>query len=255
MDPDRWRRIEAVLDVALDLPSVERQAYVEQECADDPDLAAEVLKIIEAGERPDPVLDASAAKLGAPLLPNEIVAGAKPPERVGPYRIQRLIGEGGMGTVYLAHTRRRSVWSAGCPQARPTRPAPGLARCSAIPGRTTDPRDARSPTESLGCLDGGLTEDGLPFFAMEFVEGIPIDRYCDERGLGIDDRLELFVRVCDALAHAHGSRSSIATSSRRTSSSPRTGEPKLLDFGIAKLLGPDQTAASCGRDTAVVSGC
>src|SRR5512132_3366056 len=103
MDPDRWRRIEAVLDAALDLPREHRAAYVARACADAPDLLTEVNRILDAGERPESVLDASAVKLGAPLLPNAFAPAAAVPDRVGPYRIAHLIGEGGMGSVYLAH--------------------------------------------------------------------------------------------------------------------------------------------------------
>ena len=94
MDPDRWRRIEAALDAAFDLPREQRAAYLERAYADAPDIVREVTAILDAGERPDPVLDASAVKLGAPLLPNDFAPGAAAPERVGPYRVQRLIGEG-----------------------------------------------------------------------------------------------------------------------------------------------------------------
>src|SRR5512144_1747758 len=202
MDPDRWRRIEAVLDAALDLPREERAAYVERARADATDIVSEVNDILDAGERPDPVLDASAVKLGAPLLPNDFAPGAAAPERVGPYRVQRLIGEGGMGSVYLAH-RDDGQFDQRVALKLVRR---GLHLDSRIVRRFREERQILATLNHPGIarlLDGGLTEDGLPFFAMEYVDGVPIDRYCGERGLSVDARLELFARVCDAVAHAH----------------------------------------------------
>src|SRR5689334_15161434 len=102
MHPDRWRRVEALLDGALDLESAQRLAYLTRECADDPSLIKEVLKILGAGESTGSMLERRAVDVAAPMLANEVL---HPPrlERVGVYRIDRAIGEGGMGTVFLAH--------------------------------------------------------------------------------------------------------------------------------------------------------
>ena len=238
MHPDRWRRIEAALDAALDLPHERREAYLERACADAPDILAEVKAILDAGERPDPVLDASAVKLGAPLMPNDFAPGAATPERVGPYRVERLIGEGGMGSVYLAH-RDDGQFDQRVALKLVRR---GLHLDSRIVRRFREERQILAALNHPGIarlLDGGLTEDGLPFFAMEYVDGMPIDRYCDERGLSIDARLELFARVCDAVAHAHEKQIVHRDIKPSNILVTTTGEPRLLDFGIAKLLGPE----------------
>jgi Tol biopolymer transport system component/serine/threonine protein kinase len=240
MDPDRWRRIEAALDAAFDLPREQRAAYLERAYADAPDIVREVTAILDAGERPDPVLDASAVKLGAPLLPNDFAPGAAAPERVGPYRVQRLIGEGGMGSVYLAH-RDDGQFDQRVALKLVRR---GLHLDSRIVRRFREERQILATLNHPGIarlLDGGLTEDGLPFFAMEYVDGVPIDRYCEERGLSVDARLELFARVCDAVAHAHERQIVHRDIKPSNILVTRSGEPRLLDFGIAKLLGPEMT--------------
>ena len=203
MEPERWRQIEALLDSALDLPMRERKAHLERACAGDADLLRDVWAILDAGQRSDPVLDASAVRLGGPLLPNEIAPTVVHPERVGAYRIQRLIGEGGMGSVYLAQ-RDDGEFDQRVALKLVRR---GLHLDARIVRRFRDERQMLASLTHPGIarlLDGGITADGLPFFAMEFVEGTPIDRYCDAHDLSVEQRLELFARVCDALAHAHG---------------------------------------------------
>ena len=234
MNPERWQRIEALLDGALDLDPAERGAFLERECAGDADLLAEVRAILEAGERSDPVLDGSAAKLGAPLVADSIPVPPLP-QRVGPYRVERLIGEGGMGSVYLAQRADGEFDQRVALKLVRT----GLHLDSRIVRRFRDERQmlaALNHPAIARLLDGGLTEDGLPFFAMEYVDGLSIDRYCDAHDLGIEQRLTLFAQVCDAVAHAHGKQ--IVHRDIKPSNILVTadGTPRLLDFGIAKLL-------------------
>jgi len=245
MDPERWNRLEGLLDTALDLPAAERESFLRRECADAPELVDEVMAILRAGERPDSVLDASVQRLAAPLLPD---AELHPiiPERVGPYRVERQIGEGGMGSVYLARRddgefdQRVAVKLVRL----------GLHLDSRIVRRFREERQILAALSHPGIarlFDGGLTEDGLPFFAMEFVEGLPIDRYCDARGLGVDERLDLFARVCDAVAHAHGKQVVHRDIKPSNILVTDAGEPRLLDFGIAKLLDSAEGAADLTR--------
>jgi Tol biopolymer transport system component/tRNA A-37 threonylcarbamoyl transferase component Bud32 len=243
MRRDRWERIETLLDAALDLPQGERAAFLERECPDDPALRSEVLKILEAGEEPATLLDRPAARVAAVVSE---ITGEMPvaiPERVGPYRIEQVIGQGGMGTVFLAHRddgefdQRVAL--------KLVRRGPHLD--ARVVRRFREERQILAALNHPGIarlLDGGIAEDGLPFFAMEYVEGETITEYCDRRALGIEERLALFVRVCDALAHAHEKYIVHRDIKPSNILVTREGNPRLLDFGIAKLLAPDDPSAA-----------
>ena len=184
-------------------------------------------------------------EFAAPMLadlPAELDASASGTP-IGPYRILREIGHGGMGTVYLAeradHQYEKTValkllrgWSAANEH---------LVR------RFLEERQilaALDHPDIARLLDGGVTPDGLPWFAMEYVDGVPLDRYCDERRLSIESRLELFCRVCAAVQYAH--RNLVVHRDLKPANILVTAEGgvKLLDFGIAKLLGTDATDVS-----------
>jgi serine/threonine protein kinase/Tol biopolymer transport system component len=245
LDPERWRRLEALLDHALDLSGSERDAFLDRECRDDPRLADEVRAILVAGEQSDPFLDTAAPRLGAALLGEERVSGPVP-ERVGPYQIERLIGEGGMGSVYLAHR----VDGEFDQRVALKLVRHGLHLDARIVRRFREERQILAALNHPGIarlFDGGITGDNLPYFAMEYVEGLPITRYCEARGLSLEERLGLFVRVCDAVAHAHAKKivhRDIKPSNILVTDS---GEPRLLDFGIAKLLDADPGSTELTR--------
>jgi Tol biopolymer transport system component/serine/threonine protein kinase len=241
MPPDRWKRIEELLDALLDLPPGERRAFLERECPDDPALRSEVREILEAGEQPAALLDRPVARVSAVVSEVSGDTQVPMPERVGPYRIERVIGEGGMGTVFLAH-RDDGQFDQRVALKLVRR---GLHLDSRIVRRFREERQILAALSHPGIarlLDGGIAEDGLPFFAMEYVEGEPITTYCDNRSLGIEERLALFARVCDALAHAHAKQ--IVHRDIKPSNILVTpdGHPRLLDFGIAKLLDSDPDA-------------
>jgi Tol biopolymer transport system component len=235
VNPDRWSRIEALLDAALDLPLSEREAFLQRECDTDAELLAEIRTILEAGEREGSVLDSSAARLGATLIPP---ADAAVPSRVGPYRIERLIGEGGMGSVYLAQRDDGEFdHRVALKLVRH-----GLHLDSRIVRRFREERQILAALNHPGIarlFDGGIADEGLPYFAMEYVDGLPIDRFCDANGLDVDQCLELFARVCDAVAHAHAKQIVHRDIKPTNILVTASGDPRLLDFGIAKLLVSD----------------
>jgi eukaryotic-like serine/threonine-protein kinase len=237
----RWGEVEALLDRVLDLPPEARSALLADPSAGDPEIRAEVGRLLGVKDATEGFLEEPAAEYAAPL-----VAGAGPaptgPERVGPYRILREIGRGGMGAVYLGERDddqfRMQValkllprWM-GSEQARRR-----FREERQILASLQHPNIAR-------LLDGGVASDGVPWFALEHVPGLPIDRFCDERRLGVRERLELFCKVCEGVQFAH--RNLVVHRDLKPGNIlvTETGEPKLLDFGIAKLLDPDSGPAS-----------
>jgi serine/threonine protein kinase/tetratricopeptide (TPR) repeat protein len=241
-----WRQAFEVLDRALELAPGERAAYVEHVCRDDPAVGAAAAGLLAAADLPT-FLEAPAAAFAAPLLGDPAPQPDTDPSgsQIGAYRIVREIGRGGMGAVYLAERADKQYekrvalkllprWSAGNER---------LIR------RFVEERQilaALDHPDIARLFDGGVTPDGLPWFAMEYVEGVPIDRYCDERRLPIERRLDLFSRVCAAVQYAH--RNLVVHRDLKPANIlvADDGRVKLLDFGIAKLLGSDavETSAS-----------
>jgi eukaryotic-like serine/threonine-protein kinase len=245
MDPDaygrRWAEADALFSAALDLQPAQRQQFVARETAADPGLRAAVLALLAAADTADSFLAEGGAVLPGHLIPElieelEVRQGSLVGKRIGRYRLIREVGRGGTGTVFLAERDDGAFQQ---------RVAIKLLRR----GVDTDDVLARFRAErqilaSLShpsiarLLDGGATPDGRPYLVMELVEGQPITRYCDERRLSIEQRLALFETVADAVQHAH--RKLIVHRDLKPSNILVTpdGSPKLLDFGIAKLLGP-----------------
>jgi hypothetical protein len=239
--PERFRRIEEVFDAAADAAPEDRDALLDRLCDGDPDLRAEVASLLAASAGAN---DRIAAAVGGEAAR---VAGAATPRRLGPYRLEREIGHGGMGAVYLA-VRDDDEYR--------TKVAikllhHGLETAQAV-ARFRDERQILATLEHPGIvrlLDGGSTEERLPYLVMEHVEGAPITAWADRRGLDVRGRVELFRKVCAAVAFAH--QKLVVHRDIKPSNVLVTdaGEPKLLDFGIAKLLDP-----GAGREAATRTG-
>jgi TolB-like protein/Flp pilus assembly protein TadD/tRNA A-37 threonylcarbamoyl transferase component Bud32 len=238
MTPERWRQVEEIFQAALDLSPGERTRYVSEVCAQDTELKRDVEVLLSQ-------YDSAAELLEEPLYGNtelsvlESFIEEKDPmigRRLGAYRIEREIGRGGMGAVYEA-SRADNEFN--------KRAAIKLVKR----GMDTDfiLRRFRKERQILaaldhphigGLLDGGTTEDGLPYFVMEYIEGQPLYTYCDNHRLNITERLKLFRSICDAVHYAH--QKQVVHRDIKPSNVLVTSEgvPKLLDFGIAKLLNP-----------------
>ena len=244
MTPQEWRQVRDLLGQALDQPDEpSRRAFLDAACSA-PHLRAEVESLLashqQAGSRFErPMVDLA----HGPDLAHGSEPTADPgrPERLGPYEIDRILGEGGMGTVYAAHrvdgAFERRVAIKMLRQGLDT--AEAVHRFEAerrILARLEHPGIAR-------LLDGGSTADGRPYLVMEYVEGEPLADYCNRRRLGIAARLSLVLEICDAVQFAH--RNLVIHRDLKPSNILVTpdGRPKLLDFGIAKILTPDASDA------------
>jgi eukaryotic-like serine/threonine-protein kinase len=240
--------LDALFAGALERPAAERAAFLAEACPHDPELRAEVASLLAAHDEAEGVLGESVGDFAAPLLQGLTDALRREEEamhvgaRIGPWRILEEVGRGGMGAVY------RAVRADGAFHRQ-------VALKLVKRGMDTDEilRRFRYERRILAgldhpniarLLDGGATDDGRPFLVMEFVEGRPIDRYCDEEGLDVSARLALFAEVCRAVDHAH--RSLVVHRDLKPGNILVGPEPtvKLLDFGIAKLLSDQAGPAS-----------
>lgn len=222
--PDRWSRVKALVATVLDRSPADRAAFLDQAC--DPALRAEIDLLLAAADRAGGFLEVPAIRCVTSLPPVL--------ERAGPYRLVREIGSGGMGSVYLAiraddeYRKEVALKIVG----------PGL--------RTPDVlRRFRQERQTLAnlvhpniarLLDGGSTDQGLPYFVMDYVDGLPIDEYCDRGQLGIDERVQLCRSVCAAVQYAHQNLVVHRDLKPDNILVTSDGVPKLVDFGIAKVL-------------------
>ena len=242
MSDARFERIEALFHEALPLAPDARAALLERACPDDSSLRAEVERLLAAHDRAGGFIQVPAATLpGWP--PGEEPMDGRP---IGRYRVVRELGRGGMGAVYLAERADGQYEQ---------RVALKLIKR----GMDTDQvlsrfRVERQILASLDhpniarLLDGGSTEQGVPFFAMEYIEGEPIDAYSDRKELSVEDRLRLFLQVCGAVSYAHQHLVIHRDIKPLNILVTPDGIPKLLDFGIAKVLhdGADETSTVTG---------
>jgi len=237
MTPERWQHVKQVLQSALEYEPAQQAAFLASACADDEDLRREVESLLGYQEQGANFIETSAVDVAAKVLANER-ADAEAGRRVGPYRIVREIGRGGMGAVYLAvRDDEQYQQQVAIKLVKRGMDSDYILRRfrheRQILADLSHPNIAR-------LLDGGTTDNGLPFFVMEYVEGVPIDEYANEHKLPIVERLKLFCVVCAAIAHAH--RHLVVHRDIKPGNILVTadGTPMLLDFGIAKLLDHDQ---------------
>jgi serine/threonine protein kinase/Tfp pilus assembly protein PilF len=235
-DPAEWSRVKPYVDRALDLRPDDREAWLLKLAATQPDIALVVRSMLAELEQ----LDAKGFLAHSPL--NAANTPSRAGVQVGAYVIERAIGRGGMGEVWLARrSDGRFEGQCAIKFLDASLAAPKLAdrfrREGQMLARLTHPNIAR-------LLDAGTTDDGTPYLALEYVDGLPIDRYCDAKNLPTEARVRLFLDVIAAVAHAHSHL--IVHRDLKPSNVLVTadGQVKLLDFGIAKLL-----SASDATDT------
>jgi serine/threonine protein kinase len=229
-----WMRVKALFADAQELPAPQRESWLRAQCEED-ELFAEVLSLLQAQQQPtDALRQAAGARLLAPLL--AAADHERIGERVGAYRLVELIGEGGMGCVYLAERvdgsfGQRVALKLIRPEFATHELRERFLREREILARLHHPHIAQ-------LHDGGVTGDGAPYFTLEYVAGEPITRWCDARAVGLRGRVSLLLQVCDAVQYAH--RNLIVHRDLKPANILVDGDgvPKLLDFGIAKLLDP-----------------
>jgi eukaryotic-like serine/threonine-protein kinase len=221
-DAEHWEQLQALFHLVEATPEEDRDRVLAEKCPD-PDLRHRTMVIFEAAR----VESAEDAPKGA--LP----MGGK----IGPYALLQHLGSGGIGSVYLVErlmggTVQRSALKVLAPHAAGPSFIERFHREEHILSSLDHPNITRM-------LDAGLTENGQPYLVMEYVEGLHLDVYCDERNLGIPTRMQLFLQVCEAVAYAH--RNLVVHLDLKPSNILVTadGTVKLLDFGTSKLIQPD----------------
>ena len=225
MSPDKWNKVKSIVNECLDLPPDRRTALLDLSCDGDPEIRAEAESLLE-----------SYAQAGDGFLETSISRDSRRPDvpkRFGIYQVVERIGEGGMGAVYRAVRESDFQMQVAVKLVRRGMDTEyflaRFRRERQILAGLEHPNIAR-------LLDGGATSEGLPYLVMEYIDGAPITRYCKEKGLAVRERLELFRTVCLAVQHAH--RNLVVHRDLKAGNILVTsaGVPKLLDFGIAKLL-------------------
>jgi eukaryotic-like serine/threonine-protein kinase len=246
MNPEQWAEVKRLFMAAAELRPEELSDYLDRECPD-PDVRREVASLLDYSGTEIASADAAIASAAAAAAqepdPDERLVGT----RLGPYRVESIAGHGGMGAVYRASRDdaefRQQV-------------AIKLVRVAAeSPDTLRRFRQERQILARLShaniarLLDGGSTPEGVPYLVMEFIEGEPITEWCDRHALGLQERLRLFLRVCEGVEFAH--RDLVVHRDLKPANIlvTKDGTPKLLDFGIAKLLDP-----AAGNEAATLTG-
>jgi serine/threonine protein kinase len=227
---ENWERIQEIFLEAADMPPAERAAFLDRMCSGDSEVRMEVESLLQADATRESAVSAAIESEVASMLHESSPVDT----RLGQYQLLKEIGRGGMGTVYLAERAdgqfRRQV---AVKMVRPGMDTEFILarfrRERQVLGRLDHPNIGR-------LLDGGTAADGSPYFVMEYIDGDWITRYCESKTLGVEQKLRLFLRVCSAVHYAHLQfvvhrdlkPGNILVDSK--------GEPKLLDFGICKLL-------------------
>lgn len=235
---EEWKEVEGLFHKALKLDPAQRKPFLEKACKGRPDLQKEVIALLESHDKTENFLETPVAGFAASLFTEDDLSSLEG-ALIGSYRIIREIGSGGMGRVYLAERAdeqyQKKVAVKVIKKGMDT---------EEIHRRFLNERQILAEFEHPNIarlLDGGVTDDGRPYFVMEYVEGLPLLEYCDTHRLSTEKRLELFCAVCDAVQYAHQNLVVHRDLKPANVLVTPAGVPKLLDFGIAKLLDPAQT--------------
>jgi eukaryotic-like serine/threonine-protein kinase len=238
MDSNRWTQIQSLFHDAADLPKSEQRAFLESACGSDDILLADVLALLDEDAQSSSLLDRDVAHVANQILNDKSPQPAAFQE-FGHYKIKHVLGEGGMGVVYLAE--REDLHSlVAIKLLRDAWLSPARRERFAVEQRTL----AQLNHPCIARLyDAGILADGTPWFVMEYVDGLPLTEYCRQRNCSIDQRLRLFHAVCEAVLYAH--QNAVIHRDLKPSNIlvKNDGSVRLLDFGIAKQIdGADASA-------------
>lgn len=247
MNSEKWQKLDEIFHAALEIePAARRKSFLSRACRSDAELEREIESLLASHENSEEFLKKNALEIGAQQIFSETApTTAMPPPNVGEYKIIQEIGRGGFGAVFLAE--RSAVAEDDFVQK--------VALKVIKRGMDTDEivrrfRQERQVLASLNhpfitkLLDGGTTADGLPYLVMEYVEGVPLDEFCDAPSPALNERLELFRKICAAVQYAH--QNLVVHRDLKPSNILITAEgvPKLLDFGVAKILSDESSGAT-----------
>jgi non-specific serine/threonine protein kinase/serine/threonine-protein kinase len=236
---ERESRVKQLLADARARDPHERRAFLEGALAAQPELLSDLEGVLESPLSATSPRDSSRPTSGDPLSPAIVRFGGEPlgrGERIGPYRIVREVGQGGMGVVYEAEQEepvRRRVALKLVKWGMDTRE---------VLGRFDSERQAlalMNHPNIASVYDAGATENGRPYFAMEYVQGLAISEYCDHHRMSLPERLELFIQVCDGVQHAHQKgviHRDVKPTNVLVSVEDDRAIPKIIDFGVAKAI-------------------
>jgi len=247
MDKREWNQIEEIVDEALNYQDQKRQEYINYKCEGDPELKKKVAKYLKAIEESKGYLEEE-EQIQKKLLIDDFLDDPKVPgtsligQNIGNYQITKMLGYGGLGTVFLAkraddefdHRVALKVLRRGMDTPK------NISRFQLereILAELSHPHIAQ-------LYDGGVTDDGLPYLIMEYIDGTPIDTYCDNNKLDLQERLALFKDICKAMQHAH--KNLVIHRDLKPANIMVTDNDnvKILDFGIAKLMQDDDSTAT-----------
>lgn len=232
MNQDRFSRIDLLLDAVLDAPTLERERILDEHCGTDKELKKEVLSLLDALTDTEDFIEtrdfATVKDIFDETEKDEFIG-----KKIGAYSLKKLIGRGGMSAVYLASRiddfEKEVAVKIIPPFENRRASAENFRRERQILARLSHPFIAQ-------ILDGGTTAQGKPFIVMEYVDGLPLDEFCREKNLGLRDKLALFQKVCQAVSFAHQNFIVHRDLKPHNILICENETPKLLDFGIAKLL-------------------
>lgn len=238
MQEKDWKQIKEILYIALDLGLSERQKFLDKQNVDEK-IIEEVKSLLAQEEKSEDFLSITVNNFSEDILPKEFLTENPTIEQeIGIYKVIEELGIGGMGAVYLAERidgkfEQKVAIKMLKREYNTKKIREHFKREREIQAKLTHPNIAN-------LLDAGTTDDGIPYLIMEYIEGLPIDKFCEQKKLSLNERLKLFNKVCEIVSFAH--RNLVVHRDLKPSNIliTKNGEPKLLDFGISKILDEDK---------------